>query len=184
MENRNAAPSGYPYASTRAAQMLREALISAKLARNLSARQASIQLGYKQPVVLSHMANGRVPIPLERAIDIAAILEIPADSFLLAALEQREPRTQSFMRLGASANSSHDPFLSELHTLAGSDLSSLPSEHKQVLREVVTDRFPKRRWLTLAELPAVEAIRKAVPQFSTCGLPKSELDGIAAFLET
>lgn len=162
--------------------MLRDALVRAKVARNLSARQASIQLGYKQPVVLSHMASGRVPIPLERAIDIAATVDIPADAFLLAALEQREPRIQSFMRLESPEHPTSDPFMAELRSIAGSALSSLPDEHKQVLREVVADRAPKRRWLTLAELPTTEAIRAACPYFSTQGLAQAELNGVAGFL--
>lgn len=172
----------FPFGETRAARLLHEGLIRAKTERRLSARQIALGLGYKQPVVLSHMASGRVAVPLERAIDIAEAVGLRPDAFLSAALEQREPRAS--MLLSAAGNGdTQDRFARELAALAGGALASLPDEHKQVLREVVVDRAPSRRWLTLAELPTVACIRSAAPRFSTHGLSATELNGISAILE-
>ena len=63
--------SEHQYASTSAAQMLAHGLRSASQERGTSLREIGRRLKYKQPVVLSHMATGRVPIPLDRAAAIA-----------------------------------------------------------------------------------------------------------------
>jgi hypothetical protein len=74
-------------------------------------------------------------------------------------------------------------FSAELEAIAGSALDDLSDEHKMVIREVVNDRQPKRRWLTLAELATVEEIRKARPEFPDRGLDSIDLNGIVGFLE-
>lgn len=172
----------YPLADSRAASLLREGLARAKGERNLSARKIALGLGYKQPVVLSHMASGRVPVPLERAVEIAGAVGLPASAFLIAALEQREPQAAELMR--SPSGGMADLFVGELQALAGGPLEALPDGHKQVLREVITDRAPERRWLPLTELRAIAEIRKAAPHFSTTGLSTAELNGILAFLES
>lgn len=172
----------YPYAESRAASQLREGLVNAKISRNLSARKIALALGYKQPVVLSHMASGRVPVPIERAVEIATAVGMDTSSFLLSALEQKEPRATQLIRV--SSGESADSFIGELQALAGTPLGNLPEEHKQVLREVVADRSPTRRWLSLPELRTVSEMRTAAPQFSTRGLSPAELNGVLAFLES
>ena len=53
----------YAYADSDAARMLASGLQRASEERGLSIRQLGKLLKYKQAVVLSHMATGRVPIP-------------------------------------------------------------------------------------------------------------------------
>lgn len=170
----------YPLAESRAASLLREGLARAKIERNVSARKIALGLGYKQPVVLSHMASGRVPVPLERAVEIAGAVGLPPSAFLLAALEQREPKATQLMRSPEAGRA--ESFVGELQALAGGSLEELPGEHKQVLREVVADRAPGRRWLSLPELRVVAELRTAAPHMGSAGLSPTELNGILAFL--
>jgi hypothetical protein len=102
--------------------------------------------------------------------------------FFLAVLEQRHPGSMSVLGAGSETLPSRDPFTSELELLAGSTLGALPQEHKQVLREVVSDRAPARRWLSAAELPTVLLLRRLRPSFQKHGIPQEDLSGIEAFL--
>lgn len=58
--------NGYQWADTAAAKMLLSGLERARDQMGLSVRQLAKSLGYKQAVVLSHMATGRAPIPIDR----------------------------------------------------------------------------------------------------------------------
>jgi hypothetical protein len=49
------------------------------------------QLGYKSAVVLSHMRTGRLPIPIDRAGEIAKMVGLEPARFLILVLEQRYP---------------------------------------------------------------------------------------------
>src|SRR5689334_14158863 len=80
----------YPLQGTRAQVMLESAMKAAQ-ATGRSQRQVAAELGYKTSVVLSHMTVGRVPIPVDRAKDMATTLGMDPDTFLLAVLEQRHP---------------------------------------------------------------------------------------------
>jgi len=53
--------------------------------------------------------------------------------------------------------------LDELEELAGKELDELPVDKINLLREVVSDSSPTRRWLSLSELPVIEFIRNAHP---------------------
>lgn len=163
-------PTNFPFVDTRAATMLRDGLQAAKKAGS-SARQIAFRLGYKQPVVLSHMAAGRVQVPLERAIEIAEHVGISASEFLLAALEQREPRVAQMFASNGLDGKSEDDFYWQLRAIARGPLSDLPAERKQILREVVSDMRPAERWLALAEISTVRALRKEFPRFREDGLP-------------
>lgn len=156
--------SDFEYADTLAAKMLSEGLRTAAIERRLSIRQIGKLLHYKQAVVLSHMATGRVPIPLDRALDIAAVVGLPPRRFLLSVLEQRHS-TVNWSLLTDPASG----FATELETLAGRALDELPLATKGVLREVVIDPQPLRRWLSTAELPAIELLRQILPNIRTDG---------------
>jgi DNA-binding transcriptional regulator YdaS (Cro superfamily) len=154
--------AGEPYAESRAALMLKDGLAALKQNRHRSGRDVARALGYKQSVVLSHMASGRVPIPLERAEAIAREVEISAGEFFLAAVEQR---CSSASRLLADCEKSNVGsafgFVTELEELAGVKIESLSAEHKDVLREVVADPRPARRWLSVQELSIMGRLRSA-----------------------
>ena len=68
----------YEYKEPRAARMLSEGLRRASSERGLSVRQLGKKLNYKQAVVLSHWATGRVPIPIDRAVEVAREVGLPS----------------------------------------------------------------------------------------------------------
>lgn len=169
--------SDFPLCDTRAAVMLRSALVRVHAKRGLSIRALGKQLGYKQATVISHMASGRIPVPLERAPDIARAVELPAGDFLAACVEQRSPEARLLLAPSESAESSFG-LISELSLIGGCALDDLTQEQKHVLREVVADPSPKRRWLGVAELPAVELIRMLRPEITQDGLSPTDLAAI------
>ena len=77
----------YPYRDSAAATALSEA-IDAKQGE-ASLRQLASELNYKSAVVLSHMRTGRLPIPVERAQEIAKVVGLSPDTFLKMVLKQR-----------------------------------------------------------------------------------------------
>src|SRR5437763_15377370 len=101
--------------------MLAEGLRFAAQERGVSLREIGRRLGYKQPVVLSHMANGRVPIPIDRAVDIARHVEIPARQLLEAVLQQQHPKVEWRLITG-------------LERVAGKPVSEPSPGHQRVLR--------------------------------------------------
>lgn len=161
--------SDYPYASSRAAQMLAEGLRRASADRGLSVRQIGKRLGYSQAVVLSHWATGRAPIPIDRAVDIAREVGLPKKQFLFSVLEQRHQEVDWSL-----ITSPGDEFVLELEGLAGTPLSALDPDQRQVMREVVCDPRPARRWLSPAEIPAVEMLRELRPLIRSEGLSPAD----------
>jgi hypothetical protein len=148
--------------------MLSEALDRANRDKQQSQRFIAKQLGYKSSVVLSHMAAGRVPIPVDRAVDFARYLGMDQNEFLLAVLEQRHPDID-FSRLltkggkpsGKKGNDS--ALLEELEALVGKPIDELPIGQVRVLREVVQDANAPRRWVAPHEIGILEQIRRFRP---------------------
>jgi hypothetical protein len=169
----------YPYASSQAAQLLGGALRRKAEEERVSVRTIGKQLGYKQAVVLSHMANGRVPIPVDRAPEIANAVGLPEREFLIAVLQQRHNEVNWGL-----ITSSSDEFVDELEAIAGQPLSTLSPEHRQVMREIVVEPRPQRRWLTLAEVPVMETIRQAVPYVRSDGMPRRIVEKLTAALRS
>lgn len=167
----------HPYANTPAARLLSAALRRKGEEEGVSVRTIGKALGYKQAVVLSHMANGRVPIPVNRAPEFAREVGLPEREFLLAVLYQRHKDVDWSL-----ITSKSDEFVDELEALGGLPLSTISTEHRRVLREVVADPKPQRRWLTLAELPLLEAIREGAPQIRSEGLPRRLIEKLVKVL--
>lgn len=168
----------YPYAETSAALMLRSALERVSRERRLSLRSLAKQLGYKQATVLSHMSNGRIPIPLERATDIARAVDLAPDAFLAASVAQRAPEAKKFWGFESAGDAEvaeRAYFVAELTELAGSALENLNDEQKRIIREVVLDPNPSRRWLSSTELGVVLMLRRVRPEFTTRGLDERDL---------
>lgn len=161
--------SDYPYASTRAAELLTNGLRTAAAERRLSLREIGRRLKYSQAVVLSHMATGRVPIPVDRALDIAGEVGLPGKQFLEAVLQQRHPNVD--WRL---ITATEDPFVEELETIANKPLGDLSADHQRVLRDVVRDPDPQSRWLSVPEIAAVQLMRKIFPNMHREGLTPDE----------
>lgn len=171
--------SDYPLRGTRAQVML-EAAMRAAQASGRSQREVAADLGYKSSVVLSHMTAGRVPIPIDRAKDMATALNINGDSFLLAVLEQRLPDIdwKSFFNISYSS----DRTVSRLEAIAGGSLDDLPAETRALLEEVVAARNPARRWLAPAELTTIELIRDLRRDSRQNGLSDEDRQAIARAL--
>jgi len=158
--------------------MLSDGLRRASSERGLSVRQLGKKLNYKQAVVLSHWATGRVPIPIDRAVEVAREVGVPEREFLLAVLEQRHADVDWKLITGAS-----DDLVEDLEDIAGGSLSSLPAEHQQVMKEVVAEARPARRWLTVSEVPVMEAIREQVPFVRSDGMPRSMIELLSTALK-
>jgi transcriptional regulator with XRE-family HTH domain len=165
--------------------MLAEGLKKAEDEHGLSQRSIAKLLNYKSSVVLSHMSLGRVPIPIDRALEIARLLKLDSSAFLLAVLQQRHPEIDFVRLLNASkaakpGKAAESYVLTELEAIAGKRLDDLPADKVNVLREVVGDPSPARRWLSFQDLPTVEVIRNAKP----LGLTPPERMKLREFLET
>lgn len=86
-----------PYAGTRAAEMLKEALARYTSQHKGGLRALAGEFGMKQATVLSHMATGRIGIPLDRVQQFAEFLDLNVEAFSLAVIEQREPAMLSLL---------------------------------------------------------------------------------------
>lgn len=161
-------------ADSQAARMLAAALARASSDRGLSLRKIGPMLGYKQAVVLSHMATGRVPIPIDRAEEMAIALEIDRKSFLEAVVKQRHPEVSWSLLSGEEANRT-DELMHQLAASLGRPLTELNQEQRAVMREVAAEARPRRRWLTVHELTAIEALREARPDVGSRGLSGPDL---------
>ena len=162
-----------------ATHMLAEGLARASQERGLSLRKVGALLGYKQAVVLSHMATGRVPIPIDRAEEIARVLEIDPAIFLEAVVKQRHPEV-SWSLLGSSDDV--DVIVHELAVSLGKPLRELTGEQRAVMREVVAEQRPRRRWLSVHELTTVDMLRDMRPAMGSQGLEASDLNAIRKVL--
>ena len=167
----------FEFRDSRAAQMLKAGLARAAVERGLSVRGAAKELGYKASVVLSHMQTGRVPIPLNRAPDIAGVVGLPVGDFCLAVLEQRYPEAFPAIVQGI-VDEGDAGLVQDLQMLAGCPLDALSDEHQRVLREVVAERSPGRRWLSVSELPAMLQLRSLREGMKENGLEVSDMEGI------
>lgn len=162
--------SDYPLANTEARRMLAAGLEKANDEKGLSQRTLAKQLGYRTSVVLSHMASGRAPIPIDRAPDFARMLGLDLQKFLLAVMEQRHPDINFGKILGVSLKTKPvgktgrtSYVMEELEDLAGRPLDEMTPDRINILREVVSDKSPARRWASLSEVPILDAIREKHP---------------------
>lgn len=166
----------YPLAQTPAARMLAAGLQRASEERGLSLRTVGKLLNYRQAVVLSHMAMGRVPIPIDRAEDLAGVLGLDKKAFLAAVVEQRHPKVDWSLLSGVGAKQSGDAgaLAQDLEAIVGRPIAQLTREHRKVMREVVADPHPERRWLTIHEVPAIETLRKHRRNLREGGLDQAD----------
>ncbi len=181
--------SDYPYATTAAARMLSDAISARAEAGGVSLRQLAGELGYRSAVVLSHMRTGRLPIPVDRAVEIAKAIGMDESQFLVLVLKQRFPDVDIKRAFSDTPKEGSETLsigivrlCGELGALAGRPISELPAESLGVLREVVAEPHPRRRWLTIPELSLIELVRRSDPDFSQNGLSGEQLEAIAACL--
>lgn len=165
--------------------MLSAALEYASRERGISLREIGRRLGYKQPVVLSHMATGRIPIPLDRTADIAHALDMPLGPFVLAVLNQRHPGIPWGELMGPSeaGSAAAAQFVWAIEAAAGQPLSKLTPEQHRVMREVAASPNPARRWLTPHETGVMEMLRRSKPSLPQEGFTQPEVEKLARCLE-
>src|SRR5690606_34887218 len=137
----------YHYANSTATRMLAAGIERANQEQGLSIRQLGKQIGYKQAVVLSHMALGRVPITIDRAQDLAKALGLDQADFLRAVVNQRYPDVNWNLLSTRSQSGDDDQLPHELEVILGTKLENLSQEQRRVMREVAIDTYPSRRWL-------------------------------------
>ena len=172
--------SDFPHSDSPAARMLAEGLDRAKEARGLSLRQIGKQMNYKSSVVLSHMASGRVPIPIDRVAELAHILELDEKSFLQAVVRHRHPDAPWHLLSGSGSSPGSNNLAQELEAALGGRLTDLTGDQRAVMREVAAERLPRRRWLSVHELHAVEILRDLFPLMRAKGVPQEQLDALQA----
>ena len=166
----------FPYAETDAAISLQSALTRAKSHAKRSLRQIAKQLNYKQAVVLSHMANGRIPIPVERAEEIATVLEMNTSSFLKMVLKQRFPKIS--LPFG-DMHSLNTNLSTDINLIGlGDSLSRATPTQLSIIRDVLRDHRPEERWLSTEEVFVVSEIRKLRPDVTRNGLSSKDLKQI------
>jgi transcriptional regulator with XRE-family HTH domain len=164
------------FGDTQAAAMLRTALTHSSLMQKISQRELAKLLGYKQSAVLSHMALGRVPIPIERVEELAEHLDLDPKEFLIAVLKQRFKKIDWDAALSVPPDPSGSTYLlHSIEAIADSPMGDLTPAQKRVMREVAADPHAERRWLSVHEVQAVQMLRELVPE-----LPQ---DGLSASLE-
>lgn len=173
----------YPLSESPAARMLAEGLARAKDEQGLSIRQIGKRMGYKTSVVLSHMALGRVPIPIDRVEELADILKLDKKSFLQAVLRQRHPNVSWGILSEPGQVLGADNLAHELQAVLGAQLKDLNREQRAVMREVAAEHSPRRRWMTVHEMHAVQVLRELFPYMQTDGISPRDLDRIQALFE-
>jgi hypothetical protein len=167
----------YPLAHTKASRMFKDGVEKLDRDSGISQRALAKNLGYKSSVVISHMASGRAPIPIERVPDFVRLIKLDAAEFLLAVLEQRYPNID-FLRIlvGSKANlakgmaDDEQMVFDDLQAAAGIPLSNLSRDHYGVLKEAAADSRAIRRWLTIPELGIMDVIRESRPELVENGL--------------
>ena len=174
----------YPLAKTRAATMLASGIQRASEERGLSTRKIGMLLNYKQAVVLSHMASGRVPIPIDRAEEFADVLQLDKTAFLAAVVEQRHPEVDwSLLASGASPSDEAGTLAHDLEAIAGRSLAQLSVDQRRVLREVVAEQYPRRRWLSVHEIPVMALIREHRPAINELGMDSADRAALISALK-
>jgi DNA-binding transcriptional regulator YdaS (Cro superfamily) len=171
------------YKDSAAARLLSDGLANAASERGLSQRALAKQLGYKQSVVLSHMALGRVPIPLERAAQFADLLLLDKREFVTAVLAQRLPDIDwSELISSGPAPTKASEMVSCLEALAQGSLDALSLGQKTVMREVAADQYAEERWLSVHEVPAIALLRSLRPNMGSDGLSLEDREAITEVL--
>lgn len=173
--------NAYPLADTDAARCLRSALDRLKRERKKSLRAVARELNYKQPVTLSHMANGRMPIPVERAGEIALAVEIDSVMFTNLVLKQRYPEMSVKIDQADTAQFELSNGSSAVRSGHWEGQTLTPSQER-VLREVMRDERAAERWLSPHEVGVVQLLRQLRPGLTADGLSQADIERLRSSL--
>lgn len=155
------APSTHPFSNDEATRLLERALNRAKEVSGTSLTEAASAIGISK-AALSHMANGRAPIPIDRAADLAHHLHLEPRPFLMAVLHQRHPEAMAV--IAGADFSSRRPQDQQIDWVLSRPIAELSEEQITIIREVARDARPRERWLEVGEVPAVKTIRRLRPE--------------------
>ena len=165
----------FPHAETDAARTLQSAINKAKVKNKTSLRTIAKTLNYRQAAVLSHMASGRIPIPVERAEKIAVALDINPSAFMKMVLKQRYPN----MSLAVEQHVfEHHALLNGLDTSLPPGLNNATPSQMRIIREVLRDEHASERWLSPHEVFFVSEIRRLRPDIIADGLSSDDLQQV------
>ena len=175
-------PNDRPYGSSRAAQILARAIEDLHRREKVSQRQLAKRLGYKQSVLLSHWANGRVPIPIERVAELAEALILDERQFLLAVLSQRHPTFNWDILEDEHTPAFH--FVRELEQIAGMPVEDFEAGQKMVMRQAAADGRADLRWLAIHEMPVAALLRKVMPILDQDVIAQMDMHAIEAAIQS
>lgn len=150
---------------SRATRMLADAIRRIQSEKGLSLREIAFTVGYKSSVALSHFATGRAPIPLDNAIELARGLGLDPREFARAVFEQRHPELAEQALTSPVLDrelSERELVIADLESIAGCSLDEVDPRRLAIIRDVLADMDPARRWLSLDELPVATAVRLAI----------------------
>jgi len=182
----------YPLAGTRAQKMLAEGLARAEREHDLSGRRVAATLNYKSSVVISHMANGRVPIPIDRAADLARVIGMDVSEFTLAVLQQRFPDIDFVRLISTTAGkksaskeekTAAESFVEDLQFAAGVPIDRITTEQMTVMREVASYPNAHQRWASINEAGIVRLIRERRPDLAKNGLAPADRKAFVEFID-
>lgn len=151
-----------PFADTPAAGMLDQAIKRYTAANPGGLRALAARIGIKQATVLSHMANGRIGIPLDRATQFADILGMDATTFSLAVLQQKDPEIYNLLSTEArkKAAPTTTPFITPEALKDGITISAFKM---RLIAEILSTPDDKIRHATGNEAELLNLIRSMCP---------------------
>ena len=146
-----------------AAEMLAGALREYTSRHRGGLRSLAAKLGFKQATVLSHMANGRMAIPVDRAPLLARQLGMDEARFTWAVFCQRYPDAAEVL---GETGSLDPPTVSGAQKQLAPMLASikeLSPERLEIIADVIRDPNPAERWLAFREVATVRDLRRLRP---------------------
>ncbi|WP_298190565.1 hypothetical protein [Novosphingobium sp.] len=134
----------------------------------------------KQATVLSHMATGRIGIPLDRVEQFAEVLEMNPEEFSFAVIEQREPAMLGLLSrfYGHVCDRAQSGELASLIDEMRST-ADLSSRQMSDIREILRQRDTPSRLVTGRASELISVIRSARP----IGLDDREWERLIAMVK-
>ena len=174
----------HPYSNSRAARELDEALKAHTARTPGGLRALAAELGFKQATVLSHMATGRMAIPLDRATALANKLGLDVLDFCLAVLEQRAPDVYQALDEALGIGTGRTLSIAARQVVAKVATAKLVTDdHAAIILEVLHSKNPRERWLAPLESPFIRLVREHYPDGVALTELQPLLNGFAALLE-
>lgn len=165
-----------PHSDTEARFMLSDAIAARRRADKASLRMLAAEMEMSS-AMLSHMATGRIPIPVDGAAKLADALGISRSEFVKSVLKQRFPNAMAILDDEADVGGNDGSEVTRARMMVTFYDGTPPTgDLALILDQVRTADDAQERWLTPSELPVVNMIRRLRPNFSKLGLTEVDLD--------